>query len=258
VECTNTKAVLLVGGLGTRLRPLLSSAPKALAPVGNRPFLELLVRQLGNQGIKNLVMCTGYLGDQIEQQFGDGSRFGVTIEYSRESSPLGTGGAVKLAERSLQGCADFLVMNGDSFLEIDFLSLLQYHRSHRATATLAVIQVDDSSRYGTVRINADDRVVEFCENTGQNSPGIINGGVYVFSTAVLERIPAGQVSLEKDVFPKLVDEGVFAAKQQGLFIDIGTPVDYARAQQLLSGPTAQGTRVQGKADTTIGKSKYVS
>ncbi len=124
-KVTDTKAVLLVGGLGTRLRSLVSSAPKALAPMGDRPFLELLIRQLQEQGIRQLVMCTGYLADQIEAEFGDGRDLGVAIEYSKETQPLGTAGAVKLAQPHLQSVSEFLVMNGDSFLEIDFSQLVR-------------------------------------------------------------------------------------------------------------------------------------
>jgi D-glycero-alpha-D-manno-heptose 1-phosphate guanylyltransferase len=228
----DTKAVLLVGGFGTRLRSVVPSVPKPLAMVGDIPFLELLVRQLRNQGIRRLVLCTGYLSDQIEAEFGDGEGLGVTIEYSKELQPLGTGGAVKLAQNYLEGMPDFIVMNGDSFLEIDLPRLMQFHRSHGGLTTMAVVQVENSGRYGTVRTDSSNRITEFCEKTGSDSPGLINAGVYVFSRAFLEQIPAGPVSLEKDVFPKVLEHGVYAAEQHGEFIDIGTPVDYERAQQL--------------------------
>jgi NDP-sugar pyrophosphorylase family protein len=232
MKTSDTKAVLLVGGLGTRLRTVVPSAPKPLAPVGNRPFLELLIRQLGSHGIRRLIMCTGYLADQIEEEFADGSGLGVTIEYSKEPEPLGTAGAVKFAQRFLHGAPDFLVMNGDSFLELDLNQLIQLHRSHGALATMAVVPVDNAGRYGTVRVDSGGRVTEFCEKAGSDSPGLINAGVYVFSPAILGLIPAGPVSLEKDVFPRLLDRGVYAAREQGMFIDIGTPADYAQAQEL--------------------------
>ena len=129
VTTADTKAVLLVGGLGTRLRAVVPSAPKAMAPVGDRPFLELLIRQLESQGIRNLVLCTGYLADQIEGEFGDGSDLGVAIEYLKEPQPLGTGGALKFADRLLRGVLDFVVMNGDSFVEVDLRQLLQFHHA---------------------------------------------------------------------------------------------------------------------------------
>lgn len=233
VSISDLKAILLVGGLGTRLRSVLPSVPKPLAPVGNRPFLELLVRQLGNQGIRNLIMCTGYMADQVEREFGDGRNLGVTIQYSRETQPLGTAGAIKLAQRFLQPASDFVVMNGDSFLELDLDELIQFHSTHDAVATIAVVDVKNAGRYGTVRTDSADRIVEFREKTGQQSPGLINAGVYVFSADVLAHIPNGSVSLEKDVFPRLLGQGVYAARERGVFIDIGTPDDYALSQQLV-------------------------
>ena len=226
------KAVLLVGGLGTRLRSVVPSTPKPLAAVGGKSFLELLVRQLRNQGITNLVMCTGYLGEQVHSEFGDGRSWDVAIEYSQEMGPLGTAGAVKLAQAYLQDVPEFLVMNGDSFLEIDFDRLTRFHRGHGGLASMAVLEVENAARYGTVKMEAQGRVIGFSEKTGCETAGVVNGGVYVFDHAVLELIPEGPASLERDVFPRVLHRGVYALKQQGIFIDIGTPEDYARAQQL--------------------------
>jgi NDP-sugar pyrophosphorylase family protein len=225
-------AVLLVGGLGTRLRSLLPSTPKPLASVGKKPFLELLIRQLRSQGISRLIMCTGYLADQIECEFGDGRNCGVTIEYSRESVPMGTAGAVKLAQRYLDRTSDFLVMNGDSFVEADFQDLVQFHWRHNALASIATVHVNDASRYGTVCLDSNDGIVRFQEKTGCDLPGLINAGVYVFNHAIFERIPESPASLEKDIFPRLINQGMYAQRQKGMFIDIGTPEDYSRAQQL--------------------------
>jgi NDP-sugar pyrophosphorylase family protein len=212
--------------------------------VGNRPFLELLIRQLRSQGIRSLIMCTGYLADQIEGEFGDGSGLGVSIEYSKEPEPLGTGGAVKFAEKFLHGVPDFLVMNGDSFLELELNQLIQLHRTRGGLATMSVVSVENAGRYGTVHVDSGNRVTEFCEKTGSDSPGLINAGVYVFNPSILEHIPLGPVSLEKDIFPRLLDQGLYAAREQGVFIDIGTPADYAHAQELsdrLRRATAQAT-----------------
>jgi NDP-sugar pyrophosphorylase family protein len=226
------KAVLLVGGLGTRLRSAVPSLPKTLASVGDKPFLELLVRQLGSQELHQLVMCTGYLAEQIQEVFQDGSDFGATIEYSKETVPLGTAGALKLAQRYVQNESEFLVINGDTFLEIDFNEFILSHRKHRSLATMAVVPVENSSRYGTVQVGADGRILGFREKKGQNAPGIINAGVYVFSNAALALIPQGPVSLERDVFPLLMEQGFYAIEQRGMFIDIGTPDDYARAKKM--------------------------
>jgi len=228
----NPKALLLVGGLGTRLRSVVPSAPKPLAPVGDRPFLELLVRQLAFQGIRRLVMCTGYLGNEIENQFGDGRSLDVSIEYSLEPKPMGTAGAVRLAEPLLRGESEFLVMNGDSFMEIDLGQLIAYHLRAGGVATMAVLQKSDKSRYGTVQVAPGGRVTGFIEKSDRGSSGFVNAGVYVFDTAILQSIPAGPASFEKDVFPKILDQGVYALEQHGVFIDIGTPQDYKRAQKL--------------------------
>lgn len=225
-------AVLLVGGMGTRLRPVLPSTPKPLAPVGDAPFLELLVLQLRSQGVRHLVMSTGHRADQIEEEFGDGRKWNVEIAYSRESHPLGTAGAVKFAENFLLDATDFLVMNGDSFLEFDFPEFLRFHREHNGVASMAVRRVPDASRYGTAELDAHQKVVGFCEKRNTGAPGIVNGGVYLFSRNVLQHLPKGPASLEKDIFPRLLEYGVYAAEQDGMFIDIGTPEDYARAQTL--------------------------
>lgn len=234
------KAVLLVGGLGTRLRSV-TSAPKPLAEVGGSPFLELLIRQLREQGIRRLVLCTGYLGDQVQHTFGGGSSLGVEIEYSREASPLGTGGAIKNAESHLADVEQFIVMNGDSFLETDFPGLMNFHTQHGGLISMAVFESDNASRFGSVEIGAAGRVTGFREKTNCEEPGMINGGIYVFNRHVFTSIPEGVSSLERDLFPSVLQQGVFAIKQSGAFIDIGTPEDYSRAQKIydrLLGATA--------------------
>ena len=225
-------ALLLVGGMGTRLRSVVSLKPKPLAPVGDIPFLELLVLQLRSQGIRRLVMCTGHQADQIKEEFGDGRKWDVSIEYSNEPQPLGTAGAVKFAERFLSYASDFLVMNGDSLLELDFRKFMQFHLEHGGWASIAVRKVPDAARYGTVQVDALNRVVRFSEKIGMSEPGVVNGGVYLFKQAILQRIPEGAASLEKDVLPGILEHGEFAFEQHGMFIDIGTPEDYARAQAL--------------------------
>lgn len=228
----NIPAILLVGGKGTRLQTVVSSKPKPLAQVGDTPFLELLVVQLRSQGIQRMIMSTGHLADQIEAAFGDGKRWNSDIRYSRESQPLGTAGAVKFAESYLDGSSDFIVVNGDSFMELDFAEFLRFHRRHGGILSMAVRRVPDAARYGTVHVDGSKRIVGFSEKTGDTSPGMINAGVYLFRRSVLKLIPEGPSSLEKDLFPKLLTQGMYAFEQDGIFIDIGTPEDYARAQQL--------------------------
>ena len=178
------------------------------------------------------MMCSGYLADQIENRFGDGSAWDLTINYSREEKPLGTAGALKLARHHLEQASDFLVMNGDSFLETDFGELIRFHGGPKRLVSMAVVPVENAGRYGTVRVDCDRRVVGFIEKTGAPLPGLINAGVYVFNRAIFEHIPDGFASLERDVFPSVLDRGIYALEQRGLFIDIGLPEDYARAQAL--------------------------
>jgi D-glycero-alpha-D-manno-heptose 1-phosphate guanylyltransferase len=238
----DTKALLLVGGLGTRLRSVVRSAPKPLASVGDRPFLELLVRQLGYQGIRRLVMCTGYLGRDIEKEFRDGHALDVEIEYSLEPHPMGTAGAVKFAGPFLLGEPDFLVMNGDSFMEIDLGQLIDFHRRSGGIVTMAVLQMKDRTRYGTVRVAPGGRVTGFAEKTESDASGFVNAGLYVFDRRIFNYIPDGPTSLEKDIFPKILDQGVYALEQRGVFIDIGTPEDYQRAQGLFESLQAAARR----------------
>jgi NDP-sugar pyrophosphorylase family protein len=178
------------------------------------------------------VLCTGYLGHEIENELGDGRAWDVTIEYSREPHPLGTAGALKFGEPLLREDSDFLVMNGDSFMEIDFQQLIRFHRKSGGIATMAVLRMKNEKRYGTVQLTADGRVSGFREKTSGDATGFVNAGIYVFNQKVFKHIPEGLGSLESDIFPKLLDHGVYASEQHGVFIDIGTPEDYTRAQEL--------------------------
>jgi len=238
------KAVLLVGGLGTRLRPVVGSTPKPLASVGNRPFLELLIRQLRQQGIRRLVLCTGYQAEEMERELGDGSAWDVSIEYSREPSPMGTAGAVRFAEPLLRDVQDFLVMNGDSFMEMDFRELAEFHRRCGGVASMAVFCIKNEKRYGTVKLGDEGRVAGFLEKSEGEAEGLVNAGIYVFNRRIFDFLPGGPASLEKDVFPKLPAHGLFACEQHGVFIDIGTPDDYARAQLLFDRLNEAASRKQ--------------
>lgn len=223
------KAFVLAGGLGTRLSGILDNIPKPLTRFGDRPFLEYLVIQLRSYGFCDLVFCTGYLGEQIQAYFGDGSRWGVRIAYSQEREPLGTGGALKWAVDHLGEEREFLVMNGDSFLQVDLRALAAYHKTEGALATMALVLVNDTTRFGKVEIGGNGEIVRMVEKSGGGA-GLINGGIYVLSKAVLDFIPDGQVSLELDVFPKLLGKGFYGVLAEGFFIDIGVPEDHTRLQ----------------------------
>lgn len=180
--CEDMPVMLLVGGLGARLRSVLPATPKPLAPIGNTPFLRLLVTQLRSQGFRHFVMCAGHLADQVVAEFRDGKDWDAIIDYSRESSPLGTAGAVKLAERLLPDVSDFVVMNGDSFLELDFNELICFHRRHGGLVSLAVRRVPDAARYGTVHVDDCNRVIGFSEKQELRFPASSTAG-FTFSIA---------------------------------------------------------------------------
>jgi len=226
---TDMLAIILAGGLGTRLRKILNDQPKPMAPVAGRPFLEYLILQLRQRGLTDIVLCIGYLGEQVKRYFRDGSKWGVSISYSEEKKPLGTAGAVKLAEKLVQE-ENFLVMNGDSFLDIDLNKLIDYHLGERALATIALAEVGDPTRYGAVEINEKGEIKSFVEKGECSESKLVNGGVYVFNKEIFNYIPEGKTSLEKEVFPKLVGKRFYGMPVKGFFIDIGVPEDYKRLQ----------------------------
>jgi NDP-sugar pyrophosphorylase family protein len=224
------QALILAGGAGTRLRPLVSDVPKPMAPVRGRPFLEYLVAQLALAGVPEVMLCVGFVADVIEGHFGDGQGFGISIMYSRELDPLGTGGALKLAEERLVGDR-WLVLNGDSLFDISLADFVTRHLDHPAVATLALARVDDARRYGAVSLAADGTVAAFAEKPDTSTPQPINGGLYMIERTVLHRIPVDRpVSFEREVLPELLGQGLRGEAFDGYFIDIGVPADYLRAQ----------------------------
>jgi len=224
------KALILAGGLGTRLKDLVNDRPKPMVSVANRPFLEYLIFQLTSHSLTNVVLCIGYLGEQVRRYFGDGRRWGVHISYFQEKEPLGTGGAIKLAEKLVQG-ENFVVMNGDSFLDVDLNRLIDCHLGKKALATMALAQVEDPTRYGAVEINAKGEIEDFVEKGQGSQSKLVNGGVYVLNRRIFDHIPEEKVSLEKEVFPNLVGKGFCGMPVKGFFIDIGVPEDYKRLQE---------------------------
>ncbi|MEO0190625.1 MAG: nucleotidyltransferase family protein, partial [candidate division WOR-3 bacterium] len=218
----STKTILLVGGYGTRLRKAIPQVPKAMAEVGGVPFLEYLVYQLSQQGFRDMIFCIGYLGEKIKDYFRDGRRWSVNIKYSIEKELLGTAGAVKLAAKGF-GDENFLVINGDTFMTLEFNTLIKYHLKKMAIATIALAKVNNVMRFGKVITSRDNLILQFSEK-GNHGPGYINGGIYVFNRKILEFIPEGKkVSLEKDIFPKLISNKFYGRKfPRAYFVDIGT------------------------------------
>jgi len=229
----NIRALVLCGGLGTRLRSVLSDRAKSMAPVAGKPFLELILRQLHGQGIRKVILGTGYRAEQIEQYFQTGADLGLSIEYSREDEPLGTGGAVKLAEKFLSD--PVVVVNGDSYVEWNLSQALALQTQRNAEVVIILQAVPDVSRYGSVTIDDEGRITEFVEKRARTGSGLINAGVYLLQKEILAELPAGRaISLEREVFPRLLGRPIYGMVSRGIFIDIGIPEDLARAQTLLA------------------------
>ena len=231
VSRISLQVCILAGGLGTRLRPVLQDRPKVLVPVGDRTFLEVLVRYLCGQGLCRFVFLLGYMHEAVEDCLRRTIRprcpqgeFAVSVE----PQPMGTGGAVKFAQPLLED--DFFLLNGDSYLEFDPRAMFQVHQDTGAEATLAVREVPEASRYGSVDVAPDGRIVDFREKDAARGPGLINAGTYILKRSVVESIPPGlAVSIERETFPHLLSSSrlVMSCRQdQGRFIDIGTPGSY--------------------------------
>jgi NDP-sugar pyrophosphorylase family protein len=231
------QAVVLCGGLGTRLRGTVPDLPKALAPVAGQPFLDYLLTDLAAAGISDVVLCTGHGSEAIEAEYGGDAHRGMSITYSIEREPLGTAGAVKHAEREIHS-NPFLLLNGDSLLEIDMEQLVVSHNACGAIATLALARVSHPERYGSVVLDANGEIREFSEKASAESVAsgggnrLINAGVYALDRSILQEIPAAPraVSFESEILPSLIGRGLFGFVCEGFFIDIGVPEDYERAQ----------------------------
>jgi D-glycero-alpha-D-manno-heptose 1-phosphate guanylyltransferase len=235
-DITNLSAAILVGGLGTRLRSVLPDRPKVLAEVLGRPFLERLLDQLVDWGVSHLVLCTGYLGDLVQSQIGH-SYGPLTLTYSQESSPLGTGGALRLALPFFRS-DNVLVLNGESYCGADLRPLYAYHVSRDSEATLLLVRCADTKRYGRVQTDDEGHILRFDEKGAGKGPGMINAGVYLVKRYLLQSIPEGEpVSLERDVFPSWIGRNFYGYEGTGPFLDIGTPESYALAEQFFSETT---------------------
>lgn len=237
-------ACVLAGGLGLRLRSVVEDVPKVLAPVGGRPFLDYILRQLTHHGIRRVTLCTGYRSDAVESFAGSGERWGLEVSYSAETSPRGTAGAIAAAWRALDD-ERLLVVNGDSYFDVPLDVLWAKHVASAATATMAVRRTSDAARYGTVEIGPGGIVTAFREK-GADASGWMNGGIYVLQRTALDGIDPDQpASLELDVFPMLASRSdraagrtLYAVPFEGSFIDIGVPADYRRADQVMAGVAA--------------------
>ncbi len=225
-------AVILVGGLGTRLRPLTDRTRKDMLPLVDRPQLAYTLEHLRRFGVARAIVSCGYLPTQIQEHFGE--QYGdLRLEYRIEEEPLGTGGAIRFAAEGIEDT--FLALNGDSLRETDLDALLSFHRERATRATILLTPVEDPSRYGLVRVDGEGRVLSFLEKPRPEEidTNLINAGMYVLEPDVLELIaPARPVSIEREVFPRLVEEGaVCGVALPGYWLDIGTPDAYLQAHR---------------------------
>lgn len=263
------QALILAGGLGTRLQSIVNDRPKPMADISNKPFLEHQLEFLRSFQIRELIFCVGHLHEHIEAYFGDGSRWGVQIQYSIEETLLGTGGAVKLAERYIKGA--FLTMNGDSFFDINLDELRRFHEDSRGKdsrgasekgsrgeitqsisplpprppaplprylGTLALTEVHDAGNYGSVSLDQERRILNFVEKSTDlnGSAQLINAGIYVLEPEIFRFIPPDRkVSLERETFPAILAGGYTLGGYpgRGFFVDIGTPAGYYQFQHYL-------------------------
>lgn len=228
------EAIVLAGGFGTRLRPVVSDVPKPMAPMNDKgtPFLAFVLDQLAGQGFETIILSVGYMAEVIQEYFGD-AYAGMKIRYSLEDEPLGTGGAIKKA-LALCSAENVFVLNGDTYFDVDLSAMEQHHQESGADFTLAAREMSDFDRYGALELTVDDRVAAFLEK--KYCPwGYINGGIYCLGRTILADIKNESFSLEKDFLEEKVAQLHIAAyKSGGYFIDIGIPEDYQRAKEYWS------------------------
>jgi len=239
------QALILAGGEGTRLRPLTSTVPKPVVPLVDRPFIAFMLDWLRGHGVDDVVMSCGHLASGVRNVLGDGSAFGIRLRYVEEPEPLGTGGAVKFAESLLD--ERFLMLNGDVLTDLDVSAQLSLHDMRDAQATLALTPVEDPSAYGLVRTLADGQVTGFVEKPAPDQIDTYNisAGIYVLERSVLDLLePDRPASIERDVFPRLVGDGLYAYVGEGYWLDIGTPERYLEG----TFDIIEGTVVTGVGD----------
>lgn len=225
------EAIVLAGGFGTRLQSVVSDVPKPMAPVAGRPFLTYLLDRLGMQGYTHVVLATGYLHEKVEEYFGR-AYHGIAVDYARELTPLGTGGAIVNA---LQYCREesVTVVNGDTLFDIEHSELADFASARQTQLAIVLREVSDSGRYGAVEVDEDGRITAFKEKDPSVGKGYINGGIYRLQRTLLEGYAVGDsFSFEKEVMQRRYhDEHFYAYISGAYFIDIGIPEDYARAQK---------------------------
>jgi len=257
-----TSAILLVGGMGTRLMPLTSKTPKPMLQVAGVPFTEHQIRKAAQAGISEIVLATSYKAELFEPYFGDGAKFGIKIKYAVEESALGTGGGIRNAAALLDDCDQVVIFNGDVLSGHDLSAQIQSHINNKAEVTLYLTKVEDARAYGCVELLADNQVKSFLEKMENPVSNLINAGCYIFNRKVIDQIPANQVvSVERDTFPSFLSSGVkvYGYLDDSYWLDIGNPQALVKASaDLITGVITSVATPKHSGDHLIAAGAQVS
>ncbi|UCB56922.1 MAG: NTP transferase domain-containing protein [Candidatus Omnitrophota bacterium] len=234
LKAEDIDVVLLCGGEGRRLKPVLNGRPKALADINGRPFLDILIAQLEGAGFRRFVLCTGHKAELISRYCKD-KETSVEIILSEEKEPLGTAGAIKNAQSYIKS-EPFMVMNGDSLCSLDFADFINYHTDKKALSSIVLINSCEACEYGLVNLSNSGEITGFHEKTDVKKGNLVSAGIYLFEQGIFSMIASDKtVSLEYELFPRIIDKGFYGYRTEGKFIDLGTPDRYKEAQVSLKG-----------------------
>lgn len=226
------QAVIMAGGLGTRLRPLTNDIPKPMVKIIDKPIIQCIIENLAKHGVRDIIVTLGYKPESITDFLGDGSQFGVRVRYSIEDSPLGTAGGVKNVQDMLEDT--FVVMSGDALTDINISALLHRHFSHDGNVTMTVVETENVSSFGVVGEDTRGRVVDFVEKPQTLTAGLVNTGIYVMEKCVLDKIPYGQkYDFARDLFPQILGS-IYTYHLEGYWSDIGTLSSYYLANNYVA------------------------
>jgi len=223
------EAIILAGGLGTRLKHAVNNVPKSMAPINGKPFLEYQLAYIAKFGINHVILSVGYMKEAVMEHFGK-MFMNIQLEYAIEGEPLGTGGAV-MNSLPHATAKEIMILNGDSVFRVDLLKMSEFHYFVASRLTIAVKHLNEAGRFGTVEFDKSCRILSFHEKKNDGNPGYINGGIYILDRSLLEGVGMpGKFSLEKDLFEKICHQHpVYAFPSGGYFLDIGVPEDYRKA-----------------------------
>lgn len=225
--------VILCGGLGTRLRSVINDRPKVMAEINKRPFLDILIDYIASYKFRRFILCIGHMGDVIKKYYEKKDK-NLTVLFSEEKEPLGTGGAIINAEALIKS-DPFLAINGDSLCRIDIKEFLKFHIEKKAVASIALVSPERDADYGVVTLDSNQRIISFNEKAKPDVDAYISAGMYFFSRDIIGYVPANtNYSLEYDLFPNIIDKGIYGYITGEKLIDIGTPERYTKAEEFLN------------------------